>query len=33
MGEHEVASGWLRQAAGQAVGRRLNVPRVRLRRL
>lgn len=32
MGEHQAATGWLRRAATQAVGRRPNVPRVRLRR-
>lgn len=32
MGEHDAATGWLRQAAAQAVGRRPNLPRVRLRR-
>jgi len=32
VGEHEAATGWLRRAAAQAVGRRPNVPRVRLRR-
>jgi len=32
MGEHDTATGWLRQAAAQAVGRRPNLPRVRLRR-
>jgi HemY protein len=32
VGEHEAATGWLRHAAAQAVGRRPNVPRVRLRR-
>jgi HemY protein len=32
MGDHRTATVWLRQAAGLAVGRRTNVPRVRLRR-
>jgi len=32
MGEHDTATSWLRQAAAQAVGRRPNLPRVRLRR-
>jgi len=32
MGEHDTATAWLRQAAAQAVGRRPNLPRVRLRR-
>jgi HemY protein len=32
VGEHEAATAWLRRAAAQAVGRRPNVPRVRLRR-
>ena len=32
MGEHEAATGWLRRAAALAVGRRVNLPRVRLRR-
>jgi len=32
MGEHDTATVWLRQAAAQAVGRRPNLPRVRLRR-
>jgi len=32
LGEHEAATTWLRRAAAQAVGRRSNLPRVRLRR-
>lgn len=32
LGEHSAATQWLRRAAQQAVGRRLNLPRVRLRR-
>jgi HemY protein len=32
MGEHEAATDWLRRAAAQSVGRRPNLPRVRLRR-
>ena len=32
LGEHETATLWLRRAAAQAVGRRSNLPRVRLRR-
>jgi HemY protein len=32
MGDHQTAAGWLRKAAALAVGRRPNVPRVRLRR-
>jgi HemY protein len=32
MGDHDAATGWLRQAAGLSVGRRPNLPRVRLRR-
>ncbi len=32
LGEHDAAITWLRRAAAQAVGRRSNVPRVRLRR-
>jgi len=32
MGEHEAATSWLRRAAALAVGRRVNLPRVRLRR-
>jgi len=32
LGEHEAATAWLRRAAAQAVGRRPNLPRVRLRR-
>jgi len=32
MGDHDAATGWLRQAAGLSVGRRTNLPRVRLRR-
>ncbi len=32
MGDHRAATGWLRRAASLAVGRRPNVPRVRLRR-
>jgi HemY protein len=32
LGEHAAATTWLRRAAQQAVGRRSNLPRVRLRR-
>jgi HemY protein len=32
MGDHDAAAVWLRQAAGLSVGRRPNLPRVRLRR-
>jgi HemY protein len=32
LGEREAATTWLRRAAQQAVGRRSNLPRVRLRR-
>jgi HemY protein len=32
LGEHEAATTWLKRAAQQAVGRRSNLPRVRLRR-